>query len=82
MANLIRLEPLIFSQHNYSVILTNNDKTFGQILIEVDGYYYWYLPHGMHGCVSSAVVKELAEKLDELNKEWDTKVQSDPLLKG
>lgn len=46
------------------------DKYIGQMIRDVDGYFY-YFPSVGGGCFGSWELKSLAEELDNLNREWD-----------
>lgn len=48
----------------------------GQLCVEVDGYYY-YWPTTRGGFVDAHFLRQIADKLDELNKDWDAQVQAD-----
>ncbi len=55
----------------------NNGNKIGDFLIGDDGYYaYW--PIQKSGYITSCFMREVADKLDELNEEWDKIIQSDP----
>lgn len=40
-----------------------------------DGYWY-YWPEGMSGCFSSENLRDIADRLDEKNYEWDREVEA------
>lgn len=42
----------------------------GDIYREVDGYFVW-LPKSMAGSYAAHFLRAIADKLDEMNKEWD-----------
>lgn len=55
----------------------------GDLVMGDDGYYAWWPsepPSGRHGFIEQGVLKELYDKLYELNKEWDEIVQNDPAI--
>ena len=62
----------------YDVVHENRVK-FGELYMEVDGYYVWD-NLGRHGFLPSHAMRSIADKLDELNKEWDYIVQNDPRI--
>jgi len=64
--------------YKYS-ILTNNGKLIGELLMDVDGYFYFW-PEDNNGAWSSYHLREVANKLDELNKEWDKQVEKESKL--
>jgi hypothetical protein len=61
--------------HKYS-IRTNNGKLIGELIMDVDGYFYFW-PEDNNGAWASHHLRELANKLDELNKEWDKQVEKE-----
>ena len=55
-------------------IVTNKGKLIGELIMDVDGYFYFW-PEDNNGAWASSHLRELANKLDELNKEWDKQVK-------
>lgn len=49
--------------------------TKGEIFPDVDGYYYWFVNN--KGSLGAAELRIIANRLDELNKEWDEKINKD-----
>jgi hypothetical protein len=49
---------------------------FGQLLMGDDGYYDWWADTTKGGCLPSHILKEIVEKLDELNFDWDLEIQN------
>jgi hypothetical protein len=45
----------------------------GDIEIEMDGYYYFFPSGG--GGLSAWDLRSIADKLDDINKDWDAEVQ-------
>ncbi len=74
----------------YSVALDGSDLRFshgnesciGQVLQDVDGYYKFFpdLPSG--GYVNPYHLRDIADLVDGMNKEWDDIVQNDPRIGG
>lgn len=64
--------------HKYN-IRTNNGKLIGELLMDVDGYFYFW-PEDNNGAWASHHLRELANKLDELNKKWDKQVEKETKL--
>lgn len=58
---------------SYSV-LNNNGDLIGEFILDDDGYYYFYIPNVQTGIWASHVLREVADKLDELNKPWDDNI--------
>ena len=53
-----------------------NKKRIGTFLIQDDGYYGFYTESDS-GYWSSYALRLIADKLDEVNKEWDDQVKKD-----
>lgn len=60
------------TEHKYNIV-TYNYKLIGELIKDVDGYFYFW-PEDNNGAWASHNLRELADKLDELNKEWDEQV--------
>lgn len=51
----------------------------GELLQDVDGYlYYW--PEKRDGCIPACILRSIADKLDELNKDWHEHVMAGPTI--
>jgi hypothetical protein len=46
----------------------------GDLIMDVDGHFYFW-PEDNNGAWSSYHLKELADKMDEINKSWDEQVE-------
>lgn len=58
----------------FYLVWHDNGVLCGELYREVDGYYvYW--PSDRRGYLSAEFLRELADKLDELNKNWDEEVR-------
>lgn len=57
------------------VIFERNKACLGDLLKLEDGYYQWFPNDDQTGCWSSYILREIADKLDELNDEWDQEVK-------
>lgn len=56
----------------YDVIYVNG-VNLGELYVEIDGYYvYW--PSPRNGFWESHAMREIADKLDELNADWDRSI--------
>lgn len=53
-----------------------NQKKIGTFVIQDDGYYGFYTESDS-GYWSSYALRLIADKLDEMNKEWDEQVKKD-----
>lgn len=73
---------LKYSARNvFGTILVNytNDVLMGEMIVGDDGYYAWWPERG-DGYIDSWILRELADKLDDLNKEWNDQVQNDTTI--
>ena len=61
--------------HKYNIV-TSNGKLIGELLMDVDGYFYFWSEDN-NGAWSSYHLRELANKLDALNKQWDEQVEKE-----
>ena len=52
-------------------LYTEKGKVFGTFEMDVDDYFYFWRNEKLTGCDSSYVLRGIADKLDEVNKEWD-----------
>lgn len=51
-----------------------NNKHLGEFQKDVDGFFYYWQSFEVTGCWNSFILKCIANSLDELNKEWDEKI--------
>lgn len=60
----------------YKVCYTNG-VYMGDFVVHVDGYYYWWPePTDRGGIIQGWVLRELADRLDELNADWDAHINA------
>jgi hypothetical protein len=52
----------------------DNGVYMGFAYVEVDGYYVFMFPDKMSGCHTEHVLRSIADKLGEMNKKWNDKV--------
>ena len=52
-------------------LYTEKDKVLGTFEMDVDGYFYFWRNEKLTGCDSSNILRGIADKLDEVNKERD-----------
>ena len=52
-------------------LYTEKGKVLGTFEMDVDGYFYFWRNEKLTGCDSSNILRGIADKLDEVNKEWD-----------
>ena len=58
-------------QEDYFVVVNNNN--IGTLDKSIDGFYNFYLESG-NGYIPSWVLRAIADKLDELNKDWEATI--------
>lgn len=58
---------------NQFIVYYENGARLGEILREVDGYFYFF-PEPMGGFWQSHGMREIADKMDEMNKPWDQEI--------
>ena len=65
---------LIYKQINNQTfnVLTLNDHLVGELIMDVDGYYYFWPSND--GCWPSHIMRSVANKLDEINKPWNDQI--------
>jgi len=51
-------------------------REVGSLVMDVDGYFYFW-PVDNNGAWSSYHLREVANKLDEINKEWHQQVEKE-----
>lgn len=57
-----------------SFVVSFNNVSLGELIINDDGHYVWYPSH-KYGYLEAWVLKDIANKLEELNKPWDDKIK-------
>lgn len=67
---MIKIEKLLRSYK----VKTETDKHLGSFQLDSDGSYYFYITEELEGCWTSQSLREIAEKLDEVNKPFDDEV--------
>lgn len=58
-------------------VRTKNDILVATMEEDVDGFFYLWIENNINGAWHSQILRELADKLDKLNREWDIKIQQD-----
>ena len=68
---------LSYKQINNQLInvLTPNNLLVGELIMDVDGYFYFWPSND--GCWVSHILRSIADKLDEINKDWDNKIKEE-----
>lgn len=57
-------------------LCTERGKVLGTFERDVDGYFYFWRNEDIKGCDSSDLLRRIADKLDEVNKEWNERLIS------
>lgn len=65
------------NEYGTRAIYHNNGVFVGECIYGDDGYYYWWPNKKLSGFVSAEYLRELADILDNLNKDWDEQVRKD-----
>lgn len=55
-------------------VIHENGVRCGDLFQKEDGYYDWWPPKSNGGCWPSYILRQIADKLDELNKPWDDEI--------
>lgn len=64
---------LIETEEHVKELVINN-KSIGEFIKDVDGYYYYWPNPDLRGSWNSNALRVIADKLDEVNKEWDNHI--------
>ena len=64
---------LIETEEHVKELVINN-KSIGEFIKDVDGYYYYWPNPDLRGSWNSNSLRVIADKLDEVNKEWDNHI--------
>ncbi len=69
---------IIYQQINQQkyIIRTNNGKLIGEFIMDVDGHFYFWSENNL-GAWSSHLLRDIADKLDEINQLWDEHVEKE-----
>lgn len=62
------------NKRHYLIKTKSADRTIGEIIEDVDGYFYFFLVDYNDGAFSSQMLDEISNKLDKLNKTWNNKI--------
>ncbi len=54
-------------------IITKNGKLLGELLMDVDGYFYFW-PEDNNGAWAANHLRDVADRLDEVNKDWNNQI--------
>ena len=57
-------------------IISANEISLGEFRQLEDGFYNWFPSNFNGSCMSSWVLKEIYEKLESLNKDWQDKINN------
>ena len=62
------------SKSKYNIVF--NDRVVAEVLLDVDGYYYIYLPEGSGGAYQAEHFKEIGEMVIELNRPYEEELKA------
>lgn len=63
------------TENKYQAVFTQNDRFLGMFERDIDGYFYFLSDYNKQGSWSSYVLRAIADKLDEINKDWDEQIK-------
>jgi len=67
------------NEHSYKIYYNsmpgNTGKYLGKFIMDVDGFYYYWPCEKLTGSWSSYSLRGIADKLDELNKEYEENIK-------
>jgi hypothetical protein len=69
------IELVKLNGHTYKIYVISNGKYIGNAIMDIDGYYYYWPSDKLTGSWSSYILREIADTLDELNKEYEKSVK-------
>lgn len=55
----------------YLVETKSSNMVIGELIQDVDGYFYFFLNNYNGGAFTSQILDEISNKLDELNHTWN-----------
>jgi heme/copper-type cytochrome/quinol oxidase subunit 1 len=64
---------LNFIQHDNWHTVKHHSVVVGLLMKEIDGFYVWYPPENRGG-YEPFILRAIADKLDELNKDWKDQI--------
>jgi hypothetical protein len=70
---MLKFQPINLNKR--ILVIHENGACCGELYCEVDGYYVYWPDESLQGCVSAEFLREIADKLDELNRPWDEEVK-------
>jgi hypothetical protein len=62
--------------NNSYLLLTEVDKELGSFQLDIDGSYYFYHNQELTGCWTGNNLRDIADKLDEVNRPFDDEVDA------
>jgi len=70
------LEAVKLNEHTFKIYHKPNGKYLGKAVMDIDGYYYYWPSDNLSsGSWSSYTLREIADILEELNKEYEKSVK-------
>jgi hypothetical protein len=69
------IEIVKLKDNSFKIYHVPNGKYLGKASLDVDGMYYYWPCEKLSGSWSSYSLREIADRLDELNKEYEESVK-------
>ena len=70
-------QEITYSKENINnYIIFFNNIFLGELKVLEDGFYYYFPCEFKGSCISSWILKDIYNKLEELNKEWNDKINN------
>jgi len=57
------------------LVFYENGVKMGEFIREIDGYYVYFPEDDKTGYFTSYILRGLADKLDDLNRDWDNQIK-------
>ncbi len=61
---------------NLTKVFYTNGHYMGDIFAKEDGFYDWWPEKSNGGYIPAWILRELADTLDELNKDWQEEIEA------
>lgn len=75
--SIIYIEDMADTTGKPTIEILINGKDGGELIIDEAGFYNWLPPQPLHGLIPSWILQSLANKLNELNAEWQEEIERD-----
>ena len=67
------MSKLVYTKINTRYKISFNKANLGELEMLDDGFYYWFPGPSMSGsgCISSWILKDIYDRIEDLNREWN-----------